>query len=218
MRTVRDAKAMAKSLRAELLSRAQVDLSHGECLEIVARQFGVDNWNILSAKIQDSRPEILPQWRTAFAPTTTIPVLRIFSVPSAKQFYLDFLGFTLDFGGPATGEEGAPFYGQVSRPGTTLQLTEQPYEPGPGATVDIWLTGLADLREELLARDLGVFGPALGVPPILEMHWAARVLILPDPFGNHVRLSEPLDPADRAHLPRWAKADPAQPSSLERDG
>ncbi|SFU56909.1 hypothetical protein SAMN02799631_01278 [Methylobacterium sp. 174MFSha1.1] len=50
MRTYRDAKVMAKTLREEL-SRRGTALSHGECLEIVARQFGFDNWNILSARL-----------------------------------------------------------------------------------------------------------------------------------------------------------------------
>ncbi|MGX7707695.1 glyoxalase superfamily protein [Methylobacterium sp. Gmos1] len=50
MRTYRDAKAMAKTLREEL-GRRGTALSHGECLEIVARQFGLDNWNILSARL-----------------------------------------------------------------------------------------------------------------------------------------------------------------------
>ncbi len=53
MRTYRDAKAMAKALREELGRRGSA-LSHGECLEIVARQFGLDNWNILSARLTAS--------------------------------------------------------------------------------------------------------------------------------------------------------------------
>jgi catechol 2,3-dioxygenase-like lactoylglutathione lyase family enzyme len=203
MRTFRDAKAMAKSLRAEILARTQVDLSHSQCLEIVARQFGVDNWNIMAAKIGDTGSEAPTHWRTPFAPTTTIPVLRIFSVQTAKEFYLDFLGFTLDFGGPTMGED-PPFYGQVSRPGATLQLTEQRYEAGPGATVDIWITGLDDLRYELFEKADGVLGPAMGVPPVEEVWWGARVLVISDPFGNHLRLSEPKDPAAHAHLPSWA--------------
>jgi hypothetical protein len=201
MRTFRDAKAMAKTLRAEVLACAEVDLTHSQCLEIVARQFGMDSWNVLAARIDSGGPE--PSvWRTPFAPTTTIPVLRIFSEDSARRFYLDFLGFTLDFGGPTTGGD-SPFYGQISRPGATLQLTEHQYEPGPGATVDIWIAGLDGYREELLAKDLGVFGPALGVPPISEAHWGARVLTVPDPFGNHLRISEPTDPAGHTHLPVW---------------
>lgn len=50
MRTFRDAKAMAKSLREEL-GRRGTALSHGDCLEIVARLFGLDNWNVLSARL-----------------------------------------------------------------------------------------------------------------------------------------------------------------------
>ena len=50
MRSFTDAKAMARSLRSALGDR-QVELSHGECLDIVARQFGLDNWNVLSARI-----------------------------------------------------------------------------------------------------------------------------------------------------------------------
>jgi catechol 2,3-dioxygenase-like lactoylglutathione lyase family enzyme len=202
MRSFRDAKAMAKTLRAEVLDRTQVDLPHSQCLEIVARQFGVDNWNVLSARVDDRGAAEPSGWRTTFAPTTTIPVLRIFSEDSARRFYLDFLGFTLDFGGPTTGGD-SPFYGQVSRPGATLQLTEHQYEPGPGATVDIWISGLDGYRDELFGKDLGVFGPALGVPPIAETHWGARVLTMPDPFGNHLRISEPIDRAAHARLPVW---------------
>ena len=55
MRTFRDAKVMAKALREEL-ARRNVALSHGECLDIVARQFGLDNWNILAAKLEGATP------------------------------------------------------------------------------------------------------------------------------------------------------------------
>lgn len=215
MRDIRDAKAMAKALRAELLARTQTDLSHSQCLEIVARQFGVDNWNVLAALIEKDHSVTPASWRTSFAPATTIPVLRIFSEQSARKFYIDFLGFTLDFGGPTTGGD-SPFYGQVSRPGATLQLAEQPYEPGPGATVDIWITGLDGYREELLGRDLGVFGTALGVPGIREMHWGARLLLIPDPFGNNLRISEPTDTAARAHLPNWGRRSNSRSASEGR--
>lgn len=50
MRTHKDTKTMAKSLRASLAARS-VLLSHGECLEIVAKQFGFADWNTLSAKL-----------------------------------------------------------------------------------------------------------------------------------------------------------------------
>jgi hypothetical protein len=50
MRTYKDAKAMAKSLRESLAARS-VLLSHSECLETVAKQFGFADWNTLSAKV-----------------------------------------------------------------------------------------------------------------------------------------------------------------------
>jgi hypothetical protein len=50
MRNFKDAKAMAKSLRDSLATRS-VLISHSECLEIVAKQFGLADWNTLSAKL-----------------------------------------------------------------------------------------------------------------------------------------------------------------------
>ncbi|HEV2502759.1 MAG TPA: glyoxalase superfamily protein [Mesorhizobium sp.] len=51
MRTFRDAKVMAKTLRQGLRER-RIDLSHSDCLELVARQFGLADWNTLAAKIE----------------------------------------------------------------------------------------------------------------------------------------------------------------------
>jgi hypothetical protein len=59
MRDFRDAKAMAHSLR-EALQAKSVQTTHGECLELIAKAFGYDNWNILAAKIEAVR-EPAPQ-------------------------------------------------------------------------------------------------------------------------------------------------------------
>lgn len=50
MYTFRDSKLMAKLLRKALAERG-VDLTHSECLELVARQFNFTSWNMLAAKI-----------------------------------------------------------------------------------------------------------------------------------------------------------------------
>ena len=50
MHSFMDAKLMAKLLR-QGLAEQEIELSHSECLELVARQFGFANWNILSARI-----------------------------------------------------------------------------------------------------------------------------------------------------------------------
>jgi len=57
MRTYKDVKAMAKSLRDCLAARS-VLLSHSGCLEIVAKQLGFADWNTLAAKL-DVEPEQL---------------------------------------------------------------------------------------------------------------------------------------------------------------
>jgi catechol 2,3-dioxygenase-like lactoylglutathione lyase family enzyme len=219
MRTFRDAKTMAKTLRAEMLARRQVDLSHSESLEIVARQFGFDDWNVLAAKVADaSRSRIVQSvylegadvTDPRRATTSTIPVLRIFSADRAKEFYLEFLGFTLDFGGPSGGP-GTPFYAQIIRADTTFHLTEVPYDPGHGATVAINLNGIDALHRELSARygEMGsrVWGPGVWVPEVEDVPWGSRVLTISDPFGNHLRFSEPKDPEAAKALPRWAAGD-----------
>jgi hypothetical protein len=50
MRDFRDAKSMAHTLRSALKVKA-VEITYSDCLELVAKAFGFDNWNILSAKI-----------------------------------------------------------------------------------------------------------------------------------------------------------------------
>jgi hypothetical protein len=121
MRTFRDAKAMAKSLR-ETLGKRDIEISHSESLEIVAAQFALKDWNTLAAKIDASGARAEggqttpggPQFRDA------IPILRIFSVEKAKEFYVDFLGFTIDW--EHRFDDNAPLYAQVSRAGLKLHL------------------------------------------------------------------------------------------------
>jgi hypothetical protein len=55
MRDFRDAKSMAHALRDALKSQA-VDTTHSESLELIAKAFGYENWNILSAKIDAAGP------------------------------------------------------------------------------------------------------------------------------------------------------------------
>ena len=55
MRDFRDAKAMARSLRDALSAKA-VQTTHSESLELMAKAFGYETWNILSAKIDAAQP------------------------------------------------------------------------------------------------------------------------------------------------------------------
>lgn len=59
-------KSVAKTLRHALSERG-IALSHGQCLDIVARQMGYDDWNVLSARIEaGGKPLSVPEgWYVA---------------------------------------------------------------------------------------------------------------------------------------------------------
>jgi hypothetical protein len=50
MNSFLQSKAMAKALRQSLAER-NIELSHSACLELVSRQFGFSDWNVLSAQV-----------------------------------------------------------------------------------------------------------------------------------------------------------------------
>ena len=91
MRDFRDAKVMARALRDALKAKA-VESTHSECLELIAKAFGYENWNILAAKVEAAlegtkiyanalRRRIVPQISVRLA-TITPPPLR--SLRNAK--------------------------------------------------------------------------------------------------------------------------------------
>jgi hypothetical protein len=67
MHSFLDSKVMAKALRQALAERGQ-EISHSDALELVARQFGFANWNMLSARIDAAQLTALglpPGWHVA---------------------------------------------------------------------------------------------------------------------------------------------------------
>jgi catechol 2,3-dioxygenase-like lactoylglutathione lyase family enzyme len=177
MRTFNDAKAIAKSLR-QALKQKNIEISHSEGLELVAAGFGFDDWNVLSAKIETV--EHARQGAVSFGPAN--PILRIFDVAKAKEFYLDYLGFTLDwehrFG------DNFPLYCQVSRSGLTLHLSEHSGDASPGARVFVRIQGIDALHKELHAKDYRFMKPGIEVQP-----WGREVMVI-DPFSNRISFCE----------------------------
>jgi hypothetical protein len=90
MFSIEQAKQMAKRLRASLESRNQA-VTHSTALEMVAHQLGYKDWNTASARL----PQENAQPATTF--DKAIPILRIFDETKAREFYLDFLGFSVEF-------------------------------------------------------------------------------------------------------------------------
>lgn len=119
---------------------------------------------------------------TAISFTQTAPILRIFDVPKAKEFYLQFLGFQLDwehrFG------ENFPLYMQVSRAGLVLHLSEHHGDASPGANTFVSMHGIDGLQGELAGKDYVYMKPG-----IEALDWG-RVMTVTDPFGNRIRFCE----------------------------
>ncbi|MBW8753834.1 MAG: hypothetical protein JF595_06745 [Sphingomonadales bacterium] len=84
MRDYRDAKAMAHTLR-EALAAKNFKITVGESLELIARLFGVSDWNTLSAIIKHSDPAQSTGARgrtetVGFAPSTEEALFRTLGV------------------------------------------------------------------------------------------------------------------------------------------
>ena len=115
----------------------------------------------------------------------TIPLLRIFDVAKARQFYVDFLGFAVDW--EHRFEAQLPTYMQVSRAGLTLHLTEHHGDACPGSTVFVWMTGIEAFHREITSRNYSYLRPG-----IETTFYDSRCVEVIDPFGNRIRFNERL--------------------------
>ena len=182
MRTFLDAKAMAKAMR-EALAESKVEISHSRALEVVARQFGLQSWNVLSAKI-DEAGSMATGEGAGDGPVfeRAIPIVRIFDVAKAHEFYLGFLGFSVDwehrFGA------NMPLYTQVSRAGLLLHLSEHAGDATPGGNMVVYTTGLQAFHRELIDKNYRYMRPGLE-----QADWGLEVTVT-DPFNNHIRFIE----------------------------
>ncbi|TQV99964.1 hypothetical protein V2A60_005378 [Cordyceps javanica] len=125
------------------------------------------------------------------------PIFRIFDIPKAEAFYVDYLGFRKDWDHRFTlDDEGTqgPFYGQISREGFVLHLSEHHGDGSPGANVRVKVRagGLAEYHAELQSKQYAYLRPAIeqGHTP------DSKELQVIDPFGNRITFCEdsPLRP------------------------
>jgi len=112
-----------------------------------------------------------------------IPILRIFDIPKAREFYLDFRGFTVDWEHQFAPD--LPVYMQVHRSGLRLHLSEHFGDACPGSTVYVEAAGLAAWQKELIGKQYRNLRPGLESTP-----WNSLCLEVIDPFGNRLRFDE----------------------------
>ncbi len=113
-----------------------------------------------------------------------IPVLRIFDVEKAKEFYVGFLGFEVVW--EHRFDDTAPVSMHVSRGGCVLHLTEHHGDCCPGSKVFLRVRGLEEYHKEISAKNYGYNRPGL------ERASKSKSVQVTDPFGNRVRFEEQL--------------------------
>lgn len=107
----------------------------------------------------------------------TTPILRIFDEEKAREFYVGFLGFKVDW--EHRFAEGMPLYMQVSRDGCVLHLSEHHGDCSPGAALRIETDELEAFHQQLHAA-----GYKYAKPGLEEMPWGSMDMTIADPFGN----------------------------------
>ena len=111
--------------------------------------------------------------------TSLTPILRMFDEVKAKEFYVQFLGFDVDW--EHRHEPGFPLYMQVSRGSVRLHLSEHHGDCCPGSAVRIETERIEELHACLLAQNYAYARPGLEQTP-----WGTREVRLTDPFGNRL--------------------------------
>ncbi|WP_457279417.1 glyoxalase superfamily protein [Polaromonas sp. P5_D5] len=109
----------------------------------------------------------------------TTPILRIFDEAKAREFYIDFLGFKVDW--EHRFEPGMPLYLQISKGGCVLHLSEHHGDCSPGAAMRIETDELDAFHQQLLAKNYKHARPG-----IEDTAWESRDMSIRDPFGNRL--------------------------------
>jgi len=118
-----------------------------------------------------------------------IPILRIFDIPKADEFYLGFLGFTVDW--DHRFDSNAPLYRQISRDGLILHLSEHHGDGSPGARLRVMMQGVEAFHREISTKGYRYMRPGLEETP-----WRTRETAVTDPFGNQIRFCEEMGSKD----------------------
>jgi uncharacterized glyoxalase superfamily protein PhnB len=109
----------------------------------------------------------------------TTPILRIFDEAKAREFYVGFLGFQVDW--EHRFEAGMPLYLQVSKGDCVIHLSEHHGDCSPGAALRIETDELDAFQAELLAKQY-----TWSRPHIEDTAWDSRDMSIKDPFGNRL--------------------------------
>lgn len=114
----------------------------------------------------------------------TVPILRIFDEAKAKEFYVDFLDFGIDW--EHRFEKDTPLYMQVSKGDCVIHLSEHYGDSSPGAAVRIETADLDAFHQRLSEKKYKYARPGVQDQP-----WGTREMSIRDPFGNRLIFTTP---------------------------
>ncbi|WP_332634690.1 glyoxalase superfamily protein [Halalkalibacter flavus] len=113
------------------------------------------------------------------------PILRIFDEEKAKEFYLTFLEFELDW--EHRFEDDLPLYMQVSYGSCIIHLSEHHGDCCPGGAIRIEVQNLELFHSNLLSKKYKYACPGIETTP-----WNSLEVSIGDPFGNRIVFFENL--------------------------
>ena len=112
-----------------------------------------------------------------------IPVMRIFDEAKAKEFYVDFLGFKVDW--EHRFHDDAPLYMQISKDECVIHLSEHHGDCCPGGAMKIETTEIDVYEKELNDKKYKYYRPGID-----DMPWGSRDMSVKDPFGNRLTFTD----------------------------
>ncbi|MGM0711341.1 glyoxalase superfamily protein [Brevibacillus parabrevis] len=113
-----------------------------------------------------------------------MPIFRIFDAAKAKEFYVDFLGFQVDW--EHRYADNFPLYMQVSSPDCVLHLTEHHGDACPGAAIRVQVEDIELLHQTLAGKSYKYARPGLE-----KTSWGTHEVSVTDPFGNRIHFFQP---------------------------
>lgn len=114
---------------------------------------------------------------------TVIPILRVFDESKAKEFYVDYLGFTVDW--EHRFEPELPLYMQISKDGVRIHLSEHHGDCTPGSAIRIETLDIRAYHRQLQEKRYPYARPGLERQP-----WGSDECCVTDPFGNRILFYE----------------------------
>ena len=127
------------------------------------------------------------------------PILRIFDEAKAKEFYVDFLGFKVDW--EHRFADDLPLYMGISKGDCVLHLSEHFGDCCPGAAIRVETDDVDAYQQELIVKQYKNARPGIQNQP-----WGSREMSINDPFGNRLIFTQTISNeivGDPENIGRW---------------